>query len=143
MDAIRDLLWHEGRFLGIEWNAWKMVGWLGNAVFTSRILVQWYASEKLRRVVVPPLYWWLSLSGALLLLAYAALYRKDSVFIAAHAVSWIPYLRNLILHRRTEKARPVCRNCSSQGHEGDAFCARCGTAHGSPAGTLPAQSVHS
>ena len=51
MDWLTNLIWHDGKFLGIEWHFWKMIGWLGNAVFFSRFFVQWYATEKLKRVV--------------------------------------------------------------------------------------------
>ena len=81
-----------GKFLGIEWSVWKVVGWIGNAVFSTRFLVQWYATEKRQQVVVPPLFWWLSLAGSLLLLSYALFYQRDSVFIFAYAFTWIPYM---------------------------------------------------
>lgn len=119
-------LWFQGRFLGIEWHPWKVVGWLGNVVFTSRFLIQWYATEKQGRVVVPPLFWWLSLVGALLLLAYAAVYQRDSVFVAAYAFSWIPYLRNLLIHRRTELARRPCPQCGTRSGPEARFCPHCG-----------------
>lgn len=119
-------LWFQGRFLGIEWHPWKVVGWLGNVVFTSRFLIQWYATEKQGRVVVPPLFWWLSLVGALLLLSYAAVYQRDSVFVAAYAFSWIPYLRNLFIHRRTERARRPCPDCGTRSGPEARFCPQCG-----------------
>ena len=102
------LLFPGGKFLGIEWHVWKVVGWLGNAVFFSRFVVQWYATEKRKQVVVPSAFWWLSLSGSLLLLAYALFYQKDSVFIFAYAFTWIPYIRNLIIHRRHKNAHILC-----------------------------------
>ena len=61
MDWLTNLLWHDGKLFGIDWSVWKVVGWLGNLVFSSRFLVQWYATEKHKQVVVPPLFWWLSL----------------------------------------------------------------------------------
>jgi lipid-A-disaccharide synthase-like uncharacterized protein len=61
----------DGKLFGIQWSVWKVIGWLGNAVFFSRFFVQWYATEKLKRVVVPTAFWWLSLLGSLLLLSYA------------------------------------------------------------------------
>lgn len=126
MSFWEQVFWHQGKFLGIEWHAWKVVGWLGNAVFTSRFLVQWYATERTGRVVVPALFWWLSLGGSLLLLSYAAFYQHDSVFVAAYAFSWLPYLRNLFIHRRTERARPTCARCGANGHAGAKYCADCG-----------------
>jgi lipid-A-disaccharide synthase-like uncharacterized protein len=71
------------RFLGIEWHVWKTLGWLGNVVFFSRFLVQWFATEKKKQVVVPISFWWLSLIGSLLLLIYG-LHQRDSVFIFAY-----------------------------------------------------------
>ena len=53
MDWLTNLIWHHGKFFGIEWGVWKVFGWLGNGVFFSRFFVQWYATEKLKRVVVP------------------------------------------------------------------------------------------
>src|SRR5206468_2240792 len=82
---------HADKLLGIDWSVWKVVGWLGNLVFFSRFFVQWYATEKLRRVVVPTAFWWLSLIGSVLLLIYS-LRQRDSVFIFAYAFTWIPYI---------------------------------------------------
>src|SRR5580658_11343928 len=96
--------WINGKFLGVQWSVWKVVGWLGNAVFFSRFLVQWYATEKKKQVVVPALFWWLSLAGSLLLLLYAIFYDKHHVIIFAYAFTWIPYIRNLIIHRRQKDA---------------------------------------
>src|SRR5665213_3582315 len=110
-DWLQHLVWHNGKFIGVEWNAWKVVGWMANLVFSSRFIVQWYATEKRKQVVVPVLFWWLSLAGSLLFLSYALFYEKDSVFIFAYAFTWIPYIRNLIIHRRHEKARRECGGC--------------------------------
>jgi len=52
MDWLSNLIWHNGTLFGIHWGVWKVIGWLGNAVFFSRFFVQWYATEKLKRVVV-------------------------------------------------------------------------------------------
>ena len=73
MDWLTNLIWHDGKFLGVEWSIWKVIGWIGNAVFFSRFVVQWYATEKSKRVVVPTAFWWLSLTGSLLLLIYSVL----------------------------------------------------------------------
>src|SRR5512141_1478558 len=112
MDWLHDLIWYDGKLFGIEWGVWKVVGWTGNAVFFSRFFVQWYATEKLNRVVVPTAFWWLSLTGSLLLLSYALFYQQDSVFIFAYAFTWIPYIRNLVIHRRHREAHLTCAACA-------------------------------
>jgi lipid-A-disaccharide synthase-like uncharacterized protein len=127
MDAVQHLLWRDGNFLGIEWGVWKIVGWLGNLVFFSRFFVQWYATERLKRVVVPPSFWWLSLVGSGLLLAYALFYRQDSVFIFAYAFTWIPYIRNLIIQRRHESAHLDCPQCGFSSPPSAKYCSACGT----------------
>ncbi len=126
MDWLKNLLWHDGDFLGIEWNAWKIIGWLGNLIFFSRFFVQWYATERKKQVVVPAAFWWLSLAGSFLLLLYALCYRQDSVFIFAYAFTWIPYIRNLIIHRRHEEARRPCPSCGGNCPPSAKYCAACG-----------------
>lgn len=118
-------LWFNDRFLGIEWHTWKVIGWIGNILFFSRFLVQWYATERRKQVVIPQAFWWLSLSGSLVLLSYAV-YRRDSVFIAGQAFSWIPYLRNLWIHRRNKAARSVCIRCNAASSHTYRFCPQCG-----------------
>ena len=127
MDFLATLLWHHDKFLGIDWHCWKVIGWLGNGVFFSRFMVQWYATEKRKQVVVPAAFWWLSLTGSLLLLAYAVFYQKDSVFIFAYAFTWIPYIRNLIIHRRHKNAHIACPVCAVNSPPRSKFCSNCGT----------------
>ncbi len=128
MEWLTNLIWYHGKFLGIEWTVWKVVGWAGNTVFFSRFMVQWYATEKHKRVVVPVLFWWLSLTGSLLLLCYALFYKKDSVFIFAYAFTWIPYIRNLIIHSRHQQAEQVCSVCDNRCAPSAKYCSNCGTA---------------
>jgi lipid-A-disaccharide synthase-like uncharacterized protein len=127
MDWSTSLLWADGKLLGIDWSAWKVVGWVGNLVFFSRFFVQWYATEKRRRVVVPTAFWWLSLIGSLLLLMYS-LRQRDSVFIFAYAFTWIPYIRNLVIHRRHAEAHVDCPACGQSCAPHSNFCSACGTA---------------
>ncbi|MCX6925302.1 MAG: lipid-A-disaccharide synthase N-terminal domain-containing protein [Verrucomicrobia bacterium] len=126
MDWLTNLIWHHGKLFGIEWGVWKVVGWLGNAVFFSRFFVQWYATEKLKRVVVPTAFWWLSLAGSLLLLSYALFYKQDSVFIFAYAFTWIPYIRNLVIHRQHAAAHLNCPGCGELCPPHSKFCFACG-----------------
>jgi lipid-A-disaccharide synthase-like uncharacterized protein len=116
----------DGKFLGMQWSVVEMVGWLGTAVFFSRFLVQWHATERRKQVTVPPLFWWLSLAGALLLLAYAILDKKGPVVVFGYAFSWIPYIRNLMIHRRHEEARRACPECGVLAGGSDNFCGQCG-----------------
>lgn len=126
MDWFTKLIFPDGEFLGITWNAWKVIGWLGNAVFFSRFFVQWYATEKKKQVVVPVAFWWLSLAGSLLLLVYALFYKRDSVFIFAYAFTWIPYIRNLVIHRRHTNAHKTCPDCGAESAPAANFCSACG-----------------
>jgi lipid-A-disaccharide synthase-like uncharacterized protein len=125
MDSILHFIWHNGQLFNIEWSVWKEVGWLGNAVFFSRFFVQWYVTEKKKQVVVPQAFWWLSLIGSVALLAYS-LHQQDSVFIFAYAFTWIPYIRNLVIHRRTKAALSVCAGCGQKNPPQANFCPNCG-----------------
>jgi len=82
---------------------WLLVGFGGQVLFMGRFVVQWLASERLRRSVIPVSFWYLSILGALVLLAYA-LYRRDPVFVAGQGLGVAIYLRNLQLIRG-EKAQ--------------------------------------
>ncbi|HUR44497.1 MAG TPA: lipid-A-disaccharide synthase N-terminal domain-containing protein, partial [Candidatus Saccharimonadales bacterium] len=107
---------HVATFLGIDWNFWKYLGWLGNAVFFSRFLVQWWATEKRKQVVIPNAFWYLSLAGSFILLAYS-FHKRDSVFIFAYLFTWIPYIRNLMISHRMKKAMPSCTECRTAAPE--------------------------
>ena len=126
MEFLQQWLLPNGKFLGIEWHAWKVIGWVGNVIFSCRFLVQWWATEKSKQVVVPALFWWLSIIGSLTLLSYAAFYQRDSVFIFAYAFTWIPYIRNLMIHHRHNKAIQVCAHCATKCPPKSNFCLNCG-----------------
>lgn len=79
---------------------WVGLGFLGQALFSGRMLVQWLVSERRKRSVVPVAFWWLSLTGASMLLVYFV-WRKDIVGILGQATGWTIYARNLhLLYRR-------------------------------------------
>jgi lipid-A-disaccharide synthase-like uncharacterized protein len=77
---------------------WLGVGFAGQALFSMRFFVQWLASERQGRSVMPLAFWYFSVAGGLTLLAYA-LYRADPVFIAGQLGGVLIYLRNLQLIR--------------------------------------------
>ena len=105
-------LWHAvgGYFYDVfvqrlDW--WAYIGIIAQALFTARFVVQWLASEKAGRSVIPFSFWLLSIGGGVLLLVYA-LYRRDPVFILGQAFGVLIYLRNLtfvLRERREEKAK--------------------------------------
>jgi lipid-A-disaccharide synthase-like uncharacterized protein len=82
---------------------WVLIGLLGQALFMGRFLVQWIASERARRSVVPLAFWYFSIGGGMVLLSYA-LYRRDPVFVLGQAMGLGIYLRNLWLIR-ADRAR--------------------------------------
>ncbi len=81
---------------------WLTVGFLGQAFFSMRFLLQWIASEKKRESVIPVSFWFFSIGGGLTLLLYA-IYRHDPVFIVGQSAGLFVYLRNLYLIRRKER----------------------------------------
>jgi lipid-A-disaccharide synthase-like uncharacterized protein len=76
-----------------------LFGFIGQAAFSARFLVQWLASEKAKRSVVPLAFWWLSLLGGVILFTYAIM-RKDPVIIVGQGFGLLVYTRNLILSYR-------------------------------------------
>jgi lipid-A-disaccharide synthase-like uncharacterized protein len=84
----------------LDW--WIILGFVAQAFFTARFVVQWIASERAGRSVVPIAFWFFSIGGGLLLLYYA-LHRKDPVFIVGQAFGVFVYLRNLQFVLRERK----------------------------------------
>jgi len=83
-------------------NGWVLFGFLGQAAFSARFLVQWIVSERKGESVVPVAFWYLSLVGGLILTIYA-IYKHDPVFIVGQGSGVIVYLRNLVLISRKQK----------------------------------------
>lgn len=79
-----------------QFSAWVMLGFIAQFFFMMRFVVQWIASERARRSIVPVAFWFFSLGGGFLLLIYA-IHRQDPVFIAGQALGLIIYIRNLWL----------------------------------------------
>ena len=81
---------------------WLLFGFLGQAFFFGRFLVQWLASERAGHSVVPVMFWYLSLGGGAALLVYA-LHLRDPVFVAGQSLGVAIYLRNLYFVRRDRR----------------------------------------
>jgi lipid-A-disaccharide synthase-like uncharacterized protein len=75
---------------------WLAVGFLAQAIFSARFIVQWIASERARKSIVPVAFWFISVAGGSLLLAYAV-HIRDPVFIVGQAAGVLIYTRNLFL----------------------------------------------
>jgi len=81
--------------------AWYAVGFVGQGFFFSRFLVQWIASERAGRSVIPMAFWYLSLIGGVTLFIYAV-HIGDPVFILGQSAGAFIYLRNVYFRRREE-----------------------------------------
>lgn len=81
---------------------WVLVGFLAQALFGGRFILQWLRSEKAGESVIPLGFWWLSLFGGSLMLAYAT-YRWDPVFMLGQGLGLLVYARNLVLIRRSSQ----------------------------------------
>ena len=92
---------------------WITIGFLGQGLFFGRWVVQWIASERSAESRVPISFWYLSLIGGLITLAYA-IYRRDPVFIAGQGVGAFVYIRNLILIHRTPPTTQGAASPTSQ-----------------------------
>jgi lipid-A-disaccharide synthase-like uncharacterized protein len=73
---------------------WLAIGFLGQALFSARFIVQWLSSEKMKKSVIPHAFWYFSVAGGATLLAYA-IHREDPVFILGQATGLFIYARNL------------------------------------------------
>jgi lipid-A-disaccharide synthase-like uncharacterized protein len=87
-------------------NLMKYVGLAGQVIFGSRFFVQWFASERLKRSVIPLAFWHLSLLGGLLTLVYAV-YIEEPVFIIAQIGGVLVYSRNLYFIYRDKRSHPL------------------------------------
>ncbi|MGA2128993.1 MAG: lipid-A-disaccharide synthase N-terminal domain-containing protein [Xanthobacteraceae bacterium] len=104
-DLMRDLAAYLQDVFVQQMNWWVVLGFAAQALFSMRFLVQWIASERAGRSIIPLAFWWFSITGGVLLFVYA-LYRRDPVFIAGQGLGLFIYLRNLywVLRERREPA---------------------------------------
>jgi lipid-A-disaccharide synthase-like uncharacterized protein len=87
-------------------NWWVLLGYAGQSLFSMRFIVQWVASERAGRSVIPVAFWFFSIGGGMLLFVYA-LYIRDPVFILGQGFGLFVYLRNLYFVLRERKAALV------------------------------------
>ncbi len=83
---------------------WLVIGFIGQALFSMRFLVQWISSERRGRSYVPFEFWLFSVAGGLTLLSYA-IYRADPVFVVGQLTGLFIYARNLQLITRERRTQ--------------------------------------
>lgn len=88
--------------LGFPVGPWEIFGILGNLCFGSRFFVQWVASERAKKSVMPVSFWYLSILGSLILLAYF-IHLRSVVGVLAYLPNLVPYSRNLVLILRERR----------------------------------------
>ncbi len=91
--------WHETSSTELFW---LVIGFTAQAMFMMRFVIQWLASEKARRSVVPDAFWYWSIAGGFMLFVYA-IYRADPVFVLGQGSGLFIYMRNLYFIRRTRR----------------------------------------
>jgi len=102
LDFFRDF---SARYPQFHLDFWLVFGFIGQAMFTMRFIVQWIASEKKKESVIPVSFWFLSLAGGLVVIFYA-IHRMDPVFILAYLPGNFIYLRNLYFIYKKKKISP-------------------------------------
>jgi len=87
---------------------WTAIGFIGQALFSARFLIQWIHSERIKRSIVPEAFWYFSVGGGVTLLAYA-IYREDPVFIFGQGLGLLIYARNIwmIWREKRDKADTI------------------------------------
>lgn len=85
---------------------WIIIGFVGQALFSTRFILQWLYSEKHKRSMIPVAFWYFSIAGGTVLLLYA-IHRHDPVFIAGQAGGLVIYVRNLyLIHAERKRTIP-------------------------------------
>ena len=84
----------------LDW--WAALGFFAQAMFSARFLVQWIASERAGRSIIPTAFWLFSIGGGILLFGYA-LYIRDPVFILGQGFGVFVYARNLYFELRDRR----------------------------------------
>jgi len=85
-------------------NIFLVIGFIGQAFFSMRFIIQWIYSESKKKSLIPMSFWYLSIVGSLLLTSYA-IYRRDPVFIVGYLFNSIVYIRNIMLTKKEDSAK--------------------------------------
>ena len=100
-------------FMGVTLTPWKLVGYLGVALFAGRWFVQLYYSRKFGKPVVPTAFWLMSISGSLLLLSYFTFGKNDSVGVLSNLFPAFVSVYNLVVDVRHRRDRAVEREANA------------------------------
>lgn len=95
---------------GVTVTPWKLIGYLGVALFAGRWFVQLAASRRHGRPVVPAPFWYMSIGGSVLLLGYFIFGKNDSVGILSNLFPFAVALYNLYLHHRDRQSAAQADN---------------------------------
>ena len=105
---MNEILFHIHLFhANIVVTTWKLIGFLGTFLFTARWFVQFYATTKHKRVVVPMSFWYLSVVGSFLTLAYFIWGKNDSVGIIQTAFPMFVSIYNVVAHLRAHRPEVI------------------------------------
>ena len=90
---------------------WTTVGFVGQATFGGRFILQWIVSEYRKRSHVPTAFWFMSLIGSLVLLVYS-IHRREPIFVLGFSINTLIYVRNIHLiykHKNASGETPLER----------------------------------
>lgn len=85
---------------------WITIGFIGQALFFMRFFLQWLASEKAKKSVIPNAFWYFSILGGSVLFAYA-IWRQDPVFMVGQGAGLLIYSRNIYFIRKAGGTAPT------------------------------------
>lgn len=102
----------------VEEVVWVSVGLFGQAMFSMRFIIQWIVSEKKRDSVVPIAFWYFSIAGASIVLAYG-IYKLEPVLIVGQSTGFVIYLRNLYFIHKRKHAELDVANPDGDGMAGE------------------------
>jgi len=103
MDAL--LNWLHAVFVQ-QFDFWIILGFVAQFMFMMRFVIQWIASERVGRSIVPVAFWFFSIAGGSLLLIYA-IQHQDPVFIAGQGLGLLIYFRNIWLIIKEKRDDPA------------------------------------